>query len=123
VKRRIAPPHRLKLIPTAGDVRRLLAKVEPRQLPRVRGECWEWTANADDSGYGKFKIGGRQHWAHRVSYAFFRGTIPDGLQVDHRCHNPKCINPWHLRRRTQAANIAESNRYRARARSAEPAPF
>lgn len=119
--RRINPAKSLKLAATPRDLFRFVTKVAERQLDGVRTPCWEWTANADPSGYGKFKMNGRQHWAHRVAYAIFRGSIPDAMDVDHICHNPKCVNPHHLRRKTRGANVAESNRHRAKVRAAAEA--
>lgn len=35
-------------------------------------------------------------YLHRVMYENFVGPIPDGLQVDHLCSTPECINTDHL---------------------------
>jgi hypothetical protein len=58
----------------------------------TQGGCWEWLAYRDRKGYGVF---GRQR-AHRVAYELLVGPIPDGLQIDHLCRNPSCVNPDHL---------------------------
>lgn len=72
--------------------------------------CWNWTGarRTDRPGceYGKITIyvEGRRMKAiaHRVSYQEFRGPIPDGLEVDHTCTNPSCINPAHLQLATRS---------------------
>ena len=33
----------------------------------------------------------------RASYAHSYGPIPDGMVIDHLCHNRPCVNPAHLR--------------------------
>lgn len=43
--------------------------------------------------------------AHRLSYKFTRGPIPDGMQIDHICHNRACVNPEHLRLATNKQNM------------------
>lgn len=70
--------------------------------------CWVWTGAADNYGYGRIRIGGRDgstQKAHRVSYEFINGPIPFGLEIDHRCGRPECVNPAHLRTATHAENM------------------
>lgn len=67
--------------------------------------CWEWTASRDRRGYGHFKVlEGNSRFAHRWSYQHFVGPIPDGLELDHLCVNPSCVNPDHLEPVTRAEN-------------------
>src|SRR4030095_5152697 len=35
-------------------------------------------------------------YAHRVAWQLYRGEIPIGLLVLHRCDTPLCVNPDHL---------------------------
>jgi hypothetical protein len=46
----------------------------------------------------------RATYAHRVSYEWARGPIPDGLEIDHLCQVPLCVNPDHLEVVTRAVN-------------------
>lgn len=71
-----------------------------------KGEtCWEWTGTKDPGGYGSFPMGGKTLGAHRVSFEMANGTIPDGLDIDHRCHNRACVNPNHLRPTSRKQNV------------------
>lgn len=67
--------------------------------------CWVWTASTS-RGYGYIAVGGRRNArAHRVAYEMFVGPIPEGMQLDHLCRNPLCVNPAHLEPVTQQENI------------------
>ncbi|UYL88350.1 HNH endonuclease [Arthrobacter phage EvePickles] len=66
--------------------------------------CWEWTGTKLDSGYGVLTIHPKMFKAHRLAYMWAKGHIPDGLQVDHICHNPACVRPAHLRLVTNKQN-------------------
>lgn len=68
------------------------------------GDCLAWTAAKSEKGYGKFGIGRRSYRAHRVAYELTHGAIPEGIQIDHTCHNPSCILPDHLRATTHKQN-------------------
>jgi hypothetical protein len=57
--------------------------------------CWLWSANRR-GGYGQFWLNGRFVPAHRWSYEQVHGQIADGLQMDHLCRVPACVNPAHL---------------------------
>jgi len=58
--------------------------------------CWEWQRSLSKKGYGKFKVNSQNVSAHVFSYEYFKGKIPKGLQVHHKCNNPSCCNPDHL---------------------------
>lgn len=67
--------------------------------------CWLWTACKCPKGYGRFNIDGRSVPAHRASYEFHVGPIPEGLHVDHLCRTPACVNPAHLEPVTMRENL------------------
>jgi hypothetical protein len=80
---------------------RFWSRVEPKE-----SGCWEWTTRGP-GGYGRFKAGGKNLLAHRVSWEINVGPIPDGLLVLHRCDNPPCIRPSHLFVGTQKDNLRD----------------
>lgn len=70
--------------------------------------CIEWTADMSNSGYGRFWIGpekGNKALAHRWSYEYHVGPIPEGLVIDHLCRNRVCVNPEHLEPVTASENV------------------
>jgi len=67
--------------------------------------CWLWTGSAIADGYGRISVDGVLKLAHRVSYEWENGSIPDGMVIDHRCHQPACVRPEHLRIATVKQNM------------------
>ena len=88
------------------------------------GACWTWTGKHDRGGYGRLNL-----WvpsensvvtvqAHILTYVVFHGgartaqqawdeyqsLVVSGLELDHLCRNPTCINVDHLEPVTPAEN-------------------
>lgn len=72
--------------------------------------CWLWIASTVSNGYGSFRVGSRNERAHRVSFEFAYGPIPDGLQINHHCDNKLCVNPSHLYAGDQLQNRRDAVR-------------
>ena len=88
-------------------------KENPRQyiLNRIKvseNGCWEWQQSTY-LGYGRL-VKEKKSWpAHAYSYSVFVEPIPNGLQINHKCHNRCCVNPKHLYAGTQKQNVADMN--------------
>lgn len=69
-------------------------------------DCLMWTGMKDIHGYGKIKVNKRVVNAHRFAWEQAYGPIPEGMEIDHMCWEPACVNTRHLRLATIAENGA-----------------
>jgi len=105
--------HRMRMIrygdPNAGtafDDESLADRLE-RGLPAYRpvDACWIWQGAKNDRGYGQIRMHGKAIYAHRAMYEIHVGPIAKGLELDHLCREPACVNPAHLEPVTHRENI------------------
>lgn len=86
-----------------------------------RNGCVRWTGPTP-LGYGRAKFEGRLHMVHRLVWMDIVGPIPEGMQLDHLCHNRDpdcdlvhdcphraCVNPAHLEPVTKGENTRRKN--------------
>lgn len=59
--------------------------------------CLVWNGYGNNDGYGRISVKGRQILVHRHVWEKASGAIPEGMQIDHICHNRGCVNIEHLR--------------------------
>lgn len=82
---------------------RFMSKVS---MPTGEFGCMEWTAALYSGGYGHFGLSAKEHWlAHRLSYTYWVGEIPEGLDIDHLCRNRKCVRVDHLEPVSRQVNL------------------
>ena len=83
--------------------------------------CEQWTKSINERGYGQAWIHGKKYKAHRAIWIDANGEIPEGMVVDHKCHNEAakagecaggatcthraCVNLEHLQLVSQSENI------------------
>lgn len=97
---------------------RILAKI---RIPEDPDACWPWLAATSPAGYGRTYWNGNTREAHRVVYSILVGEVPEGMVLDHACHDPficrktdrecphrRCQNPAHLTVVTRGANALRS---------------
>lgn len=98
----------------------MIGSLEDRLRAKVRGpwaadvgadDCWIYISRWHSTyGYGRIREGrrGSRHLlAHRVAFELYVGPLAPNEVVRHTCDLPLCCNPRHLRKGTQAENIAD----------------
>jgi hypothetical protein len=87
-----------------------LAERFSRRVEKSDDGCWLWTGYRGRDGYGCISAGGaggRSLLAHRVAWTIHNGPIPEGLNVLHKCDQPRCVRVDHLFLGTQADNMRD----------------
>lgn len=81
-----------------------MAKVLVSDEPNA---CWLWVGSCNSDGYGHTGRDHKTYLTHRWAYKYWRGPIPAGLQVLHKCDVRNCCNPDHLFLGTHKDNMMD----------------
>jgi len=79
------------------------------QPPAENGGCWLWLGVVNNAGYPTFRAGKRVSPAYRWLYEQLEREVPAGLELDHLCRTPCCVNPDHVEPVTHRENIRRGN--------------
>jgi len=90
------------------DFQKRIEEKLQQYIPITESGCHIWLGGVDKDGYGKIQNNKKHLRAHRVSYEFYVGIIPEGMLVRHTCDIPSCINPTHLLVGTPRDNSQDS---------------
>ena len=100
----------------------LLSRFLDKVSPEPNTGCWLWHGSCDGKGYGRIAYEGRSFPAHRASHILFKGPIPNGLQIDHLCRQPGCVNPEHIEAVTARVNNMRGDSVAVKASKATHCP-
>ena len=72
-------------------------------------QCWEYHVAPQPSGHTRIRCDDKTRiMTHRLAWeAYHAEPVPEGMQVNHHCDNPKCFNPHHLYIGTQSDNMKD----------------
>ncbi len=73
----------------------------------MKGDCLEWNARLNASGYGYFYFLKKNWLVHRASYDLNVGIVNENSYICHKCNNRKCLNHSHLYEGTPQSNAID----------------
>jgi len=91
-------------------VNSLIARIERMTLRDSATGCWLWIG-AKRGGYAAVGVnenGWKMKAVHILNFERYRGPVPDGSELDHRCRVKHCTNPEHLELVTHKENIVRA---------------
>ncbi len=83
----------------------ITSKLQQSQEERA---CILWPFALKGNGYGQLQVAGKNCYPHRYIWEYFKGTIPDNLEICHKCNNKQCVNPFHLALGTHWDNMQDA---------------
>lgn len=93
--------HHQRVAPKVSPEQRFFSKVV--DLPNG---CLQWMGRVDKDGYGQFYLThSKKVKAHHFAWELDNGPILAGLEIDHLCHNPGCVNVMHMELVTNKENV------------------
>ena len=88
----------------------LIERLDGKLIIEPGTHCWVWVGAHNGNSYGRIWFDGKMYYTHRFAFELFVGNIPNGMEIDHLCSNPACLNPLHLEPVTHAENMARGKR-------------
>jgi len=96
-------------------------RLEARRVINDEG-CWLYPTGGSYDGYVLMRLAGRAMGVHRWAWLIWKGSVPDGMELHHLCHeragcqagtdcqHRRCFNPDHLMPMSHADNNARVSR-------------
>ena len=90
-----------------------LAAFEEKFIPEPMSGCFLWLGSINrnrgiaNPARAAGWYNGKHRPASRIAWILYKGDIPEGLHVLHRCDNALCVNPDHLYLGDHAKNMKD----------------
>lgn len=83
--------------------------LQDKIMPEPMSGCWIWIGAKAGRNYGVVQYNGKMKYAHNVVREILIGKMPEGMEPDHLCRLPCCVNPHHIEPVTHKENLRRSS--------------
>jgi hypothetical protein len=80
------------------------------KITKSKNGCWTFSGRHNYQGYSQIWSKGQARPGHKLAWELFRGAIPAGQVLRHKCNTKGCCNPAHFELGSKGENNRDTSK-------------